>query len=70
MHDFMARVRQASVAPSASQEVYGRPFRLERIDIAHAFAAMCHHNLFLRSGLLAEHRARPIQHAEKAIARA
>ena len=47
----------------------GRALELEpRYGLAHAFAAMCHHNLFLRSGLLAEHRAGSIQHAEMAIA--
>jgi TolB-like protein/Tfp pilus assembly protein PilF len=35
--------------------------------LAHAFAAMCHHCLFLRSGLLEENRAASIRHAQAAI---
>ncbi|MGE5146378.1 MAG: winged helix-turn-helix domain-containing tetratricopeptide repeat protein [Candidatus Eiseniibacteriota bacterium] len=35
--------------------------------LAHAFAAMCHHSLFLRAGLLEENRAASIQHARAAI---
>lgn len=47
----------------------GRALELEpSYGLAHAFAAMCHHNLFLRSGLLEAHRTSSIQHAEKAIA--
>ncbi len=46
----------------------GRALALEpRYGLAHAFAAMCHHNLFLRSGLLEAHRAGSIRHAEQAI---
>jgi TolB-like protein len=36
--------------------------------LARAFAAMCHHNLFLRAGLLEENRAASIHHARAAIA--
>jgi adenylate cyclase len=35
--------------------------------LAHAFAAMCHHNLFLRAGLHEENRAASISHAQTAI---
>lgn len=35
--------------------------------LAHAFAAMCHHCLFLRAGLRAESRAASIRHAQTAI---
>jgi TolB-like protein len=35
--------------------------------LAHAFAAMCHHNLFLRAGLHEENRAASIRHARAAI---
>jgi TolB-like protein/Tfp pilus assembly protein PilF len=35
--------------------------------LAHAFAAMCHHCLFLRAGLLEESRAASIHHAQAAI---
>jgi tetratricopeptide (TPR) repeat protein len=34
---------------------------------AHAFAAMCHHNRFLRAGLHEEDRAASIRHAQAAI---
>jgi TolB-like protein len=36
--------------------------------LAHAFAAMCHHCLFLRAGLHEENRAASIRHARAAIA--
>jgi adenylate cyclase len=36
--------------------------------LAHAFAAMCHHNIFLRAGLQEEERAASIHHAQMAIA--
>jgi TolB-like protein/Tfp pilus assembly protein PilF len=36
--------------------------------LAHAFAAQCHHALFLRGGLSEEHRHASIRHAESAIA--
>jgi tetratricopeptide (TPR) repeat protein len=36
--------------------------------LAHAFAAMCHHCLFLRAGLQDEERAASIRHAQAAIA--
>lgn len=35
--------------------------------LAHGFAAMCHHNLFLRAGLSEVHRAASIRHAKAAI---
>jgi TolB-like protein len=35
--------------------------------LAHAFAAMCHHNRFLRAGLSEEDRASSIRHAQAAI---
>ncbi|WFU10432.1 winged helix-turn-helix domain-containing protein [Rhizobium sp. CB3090] len=35
--------------------------------LAHAFAAMCHHCLFLRAGLLEEHRLASVRHARTAI---
>jgi TolB-like protein len=35
--------------------------------LAHAFAAMCHHNLFLRAGLREADRAASIRHARAAI---
>lgn len=35
--------------------------------LAHAFAAMCHHCLFLRAGLLEEHRLASVRHARQAI---
>jgi adenylate cyclase len=35
--------------------------------LAHGFAAMCHHNLFLRAGLHEENRAASIRHAQAAI---
>jgi adenylate cyclase len=35
--------------------------------LAHAFAAMCHHNRFLRAGLHEEERAASIRHAQAAI---
>ncbi len=37
-------------------------------SLAHAFAAMCHHCLFLRAGLREESRAASIRHAREAIA--
>ncbi|MDO9713909.1 winged helix-turn-helix domain-containing protein [Paracraurococcus lichenis] len=47
----------------------GQALELEpRYGLAHAFAAMCHHNLFLRAGLSDVHRAASIRHAEAAIA--
>lgn len=47
----------------------GRALELEpRYGLAHAFSAMCHHNLYLRSGLLEAHRSASIRHAERAIA--
>lgn len=36
-------------------------------SLGHAFAAMCHHNLFLRAGLHEENRAASIRHARAAI---
>jgi tetratricopeptide (TPR) repeat protein len=36
--------------------------------LAHAFAAMCHHNLFLRAGLKEVNRSSSIRHAQVAIA--
>jgi TolB-like protein len=36
--------------------------------LAHGFAAMCYHNLFLRAGLQETHRAASIRHAQAAIA--
>lgn len=36
-------------------------------SLAHAFTAMCHHNLFLRAGLHEENRAASIRHARIAI---
>lgn len=36
--------------------------------LAHAFAAMCHHNLFLRAGLHDENRIASMRHAADAIA--
>jgi TolB-like protein/class 3 adenylate cyclase len=36
--------------------------------LAHAYAAECHHVIFLRGGLSEEHRAASIRHAEAAIA--
>ena len=35
--------------------------------LAHAFTAMCHHNLFLRAGLCEENRTASIRHAQAAI---
>jgi adenylate cyclase len=35
--------------------------------LAHAYAAMCHHNLFLRAGLLEENRAASVRHAQFAV---
>jgi adenylate cyclase len=35
--------------------------------LAHAFAAMCHHNIFLRAGLHEEDRAASVRHAQAAI---
>lgn len=35
--------------------------------LAHAFASMCHHNLFLRAGLSEMHRTASLRHAEEAI---
>ena len=35
--------------------------------LAHAFAAMGHHNRFLRAGLLEQDRAASVRHAEAAI---
>jgi hypothetical protein len=35
--------------------------------LAHGFAAMCHHNRFLRAGLREEDRAASIRHAQAAI---
>jgi TolB-like protein/Tfp pilus assembly protein PilF len=35
--------------------------------LAHAFAAMCHHNLFLRAGLHEESRTASMRHAQAAI---
>jgi tetratricopeptide (TPR) repeat protein len=37
--------------------------------LAHAYAAQCHHSIFLRGGLQEENRAASIGHAEAAIAR-
>jgi adenylate cyclase len=36
--------------------------------LAHAYAAECHHSIFLRGGLQEEHRTASIRHAESAIA--
>ncbi len=36
--------------------------------LAHAFAAMCHHSLFLRAGLHEDNRAASVRHAQAAIA--
>ena len=36
--------------------------------LAHAYAAHCHHSLFLRGGLQENHRTASIRHAESAIA--
>ena len=36
--------------------------------LAHAYAALCHHNLFLRAGLREEERAASVRHARAAIA--
>ena len=36
--------------------------------LAHGYAAQCHHSIFLRGGLNAEHRAAAIRHAQAAIA--
>ena len=36
--------------------------------LAHAYAAECHHTLFVRGGLTEEHRAASIRHAQAAIA--
>jgi tetratricopeptide (TPR) repeat protein len=36
--------------------------------LAHAYAAECHHSIFLRGGLQEEHRTASIRHAETAIA--
>ena len=36
--------------------------------LAHAYAAQCHHSLFLRGGLHEENRLASIRHAEAAIA--
>ena len=36
--------------------------------LAHAYAAECHHTIFLRGGLQEEHRTASIRHAESAIA--
>ena len=35
--------------------------------LAHAYAAECHHSIFLRGGMLEEHRAASMRHAEAAI---
>jgi TolB-like protein/tetratricopeptide (TPR) repeat protein len=54
---------------SRALDLLGRALELEpRYGLAHAFAAMCHHNLFLRAGLSEAHRAASIRHAEQAIA--
>lgn len=46
----------------------GRALALEpTYPLAHAFAAMCHHCLFLRGGLLEEHRLASVRHAREAI---
>ena len=37
-------------------------------SLAHAFAAQCHHAIFLRGGMPAEHRTASIRHAQAAIA--
>jgi TolB-like protein len=36
--------------------------------LAHAYAALCHHNLFLRAGLHEEERTASVRHAQAAIA--
>ena len=36
--------------------------------LAHAYAAECHHSIFLRGGLQEDHRTASIRHAESAIA--
>jgi hypothetical protein len=35
--------------------------------LAHAFAAMCHHNILLRAGLHEEDRVASVRHAQAAI---
>ncbi|MDO9713851.1 winged helix-turn-helix domain-containing tetratricopeptide repeat protein [Paracraurococcus lichenis] len=53
---------------SRALDLLGRALELEpRYGLAHAFAAMCHHNLFLRAGLSETYRAASIRHAEEAI---
>jgi len=39
-----------------------------RYTLAHGYAALCHHNLFLRTGLREEERAASVRHAQAAIA--
>ncbi len=54
---------------SRALELLGEALALEPgYGLAHAFAAMCHHNLFLRAGLAEANRAASIRHAEAAIA--
>ena len=46
--------------------VHSRSIRL--IPLAHAYAAECHHSIFLHGGLQEQHRTVSIRHAESAIA--
>jgi adenylate cyclase len=39
-----------------------------KYGLAHAYAALCHHSLFLRSGMNEENRVRAVRHARAAIA--
>lgn len=53
---------------SRALELLGQALAIEpHYGLAHAFAAMSHHNLFLRAGLSDAHRAASVRHAEAAI---
>jgi TolB-like protein len=60
-----------SVMPARSTQALS--FLQRAIDLeptyalAHAYASMCHHSLFLRTGLKDEHRAASVHHAQMAI---
>jgi adenylate cyclase len=66
---------QADVYSRAPQRCAKALLLLERAlaldptyGLAHAYAAECHHSIFLRGGLQEEHRTASIRHAESAIA--
>src|SRR3984957_19114808 len=72
-YDFVLRAQPEvdSGMPLRATKALGLLARALALDpnyaLAHAYAAMCHHNLFLRAGLNEENRAASISHAQVAI---